>query len=130
MSIGIQTDAKLIKPLEGAIVRRYTAGAAIAAGTPVTMSADEAIDESDASDATLSFCHGVSVQAAAAAGVRIDVVVFGPISSITGGTAGVLVYVSDTVGEVSETAGTKTTIVGWNESATVLFVNPKVVSLS
>ena len=57
-------------------------------------------------------------------------VVHGPVSSITGGTPGLLVYGSDTAGEVSETAGTKDTIIGYNESATVLFVQPQIVDLS
>lgn len=37
MAIARDTTAANIKPLEGAIIRRYTAGAAIAAGEIVSM---------------------------------------------------------------------------------------------
>jgi hypothetical protein len=58
-------------------------------------------------------------------------VVFGPIIMCTAATPGALIYTIDTTtGEVGETAGTKTCIVGVAESATVLFVNPQMVSLS
>ena len=67
---------------------------------------------------------------AAAAGARVDVVVFGPVQCLTGATVGATVYATDTAGEPGETAGTKTAIAGWNESATVLFVSPVKVSLS
>ena len=40
MAFSRNATAELIKPLEGAIVRRYTAGAAIAAGELVSMSSD------------------------------------------------------------------------------------------
>jgi hypothetical protein len=125
----MDTVAEHIKPLTGSITRRYTCGSTVVAGTPVTMSADGFIDASDASDATLSFCHGIAVQGGVV-GDRIDVVVFGPIICVTGMTIGGLVYVSDTVGEMSQTAGTKTTIVGWAETAAIIFVNIKIVSLS
>jgi hypothetical protein len=129
MALTMDTTAEHIKPLEGAIVRRFTCGATVVAGTPVTMSADGFVDPSDASDATLSFCIGIALQGGLV-GERIDVVVFGPVVCVTGMTIGTLVYVSDTVGEMSQTAGTKTTIIGWAESASIIFVNIKIVSLS
>ena len=52
------------------------------------------------------------------------------VRGISGATVGATVYGSDTAGEPAETAGTKTTIAGWAESATVLFVSPVKVSLS
>lgn len=129
MALTMDTTAEHIKPLEGAIVRRFTCGSTIVAGQPVTMSADGFVDPSDASDVTLSFCIGIAIQGGLV-GERIDVVVFGPIICVTGMTIGTLVFVSDTVGETTQTAGTKTTIVGWAESASVIFVNPNVVSLT
>ena len=129
MALTMDTVAEHIKPLTGAITRRYTCGSTIVAGTLVTMSADGFVDASDASDATLSFTVGIAVQGGIV-GDRIDVVVFGPIICVTGMTIGALVYASDTAGEMSQTAGTKTTIVGWAESAAIVFVNIKYVSLS
>ena len=70
MAFSRNATAELIKPLEGAIVRRYTAGAAIAAGELVSMSSDGFIDPSDSTSAKNPVL-GVALQAAAAAGVRI-----------------------------------------------------------
>lgn len=130
MAATVETVAEHVKPLEGAIVRRYTAGSAITAGMPVTLAADGYIDPSDASDATLSFCKGIAVQTAVAAGDRIDVVVFGPVNCMTAATVGGLVYVSDTAGALAESVGTKDTIIGQADSATVLFVNVQIIDLS
>jgi hypothetical protein len=129
MALTMDTVAEHIKPLTGAITRRFTCGSTVVAGTPVTMSSDGFVDPSDASDVTLSFVAGIAVQGGVV-GDRIDVVVFGPIICVTGMTIGGLVYLSDTVGEMSQTAGTKTTIIGWAETAAVIFVNIKYVSLS
>lgn len=78
MATARDTVAEHIKPLEGAIVRRFTSGAAIAAGELVSMSSDGYIDPSD-STAAKNYVLGVAIQAAAAAGARVDVVVFGPV---------------------------------------------------
>jgi hypothetical protein len=129
MALTMDTNAEHIKPLEGAITRRFTCGSTVVAGTPVTMMSDGFVDPADASDVTLSFVAGIAIQGGAA-GERIDVVVFGPVICVTGMTIGALVYLSDTVGEMSQTAGTKTTIIGWAESAAIIFVNIKYVSLS
>ncbi len=119
-----------IKPLEGAIVRRFTAGSAIEAGMPVAMASDGYVDAADGSDTTLSFALGICLTEATAAGDRVDVVTHGPVVCMTGATPGKLEYVSDTTGAISETAGTKSTIIGVAESATVLDVNPIYVTLS
>ena len=51
MAIARDTTAANIEPKEGAIVRRYTAGATIAAGEIVSMQSDGYVDPSD------STCH-------------------------------------------------------------------------
>jgi len=130
MAIGLQGTAELIKPLEGAIIRRFTAGAAITAGHVIAMMADGAVDPADGSAFVGTQVIGVAIAAAAAAGDLVDVVTYGPISAITGGTPAAIVYISDTAGTVAETAGTKDTIVGYVESATVLFVRPRLIDLS
>ncbi len=127
MAIAVQTVAERIKPLEGSITRKGTLGATTVAGQPVTLQSDGFWDPTDTSAAQLTVA--IAVQGGAAA-EEIDLVMYGPVSSITGGTPGLLVYGSDTAGGVSETAGTKTTIIGYNRSATVLFVQPQIVSLS
>lgn len=123
MATARNTTAELIKPLEGAVVRRFTAGAAIAAGELVSMSSDGYIDPSD-STAAKNPVLGVSLQAASAAGARVDVVVFGPVVCLTGATPGGLQYNSTTPGEPLETTAGNQTVAGIAESATVLFVRP------
>jgi hypothetical protein len=122
------TDTTLIKPLKDAIVRRYTAGSAIAVGEAVAMASDGFIDPTDAS--AVNYPLGIALQAAGAAGERIDVVVHGPVVCMTGATVGALIYTTNTAGEFAESAGTKTSILGVAESATVLFVRPQIVTLS
>lgn len=123
MATARNTTAELIKPLEGAVVRRFTAGAAIAAGELVSMSSDGYIDPSDSTSAKNPVL-GVALQAAAAAGQRVDVVVFGPVVCLTGATPGGLQYNSTTAGEPLETTAGNQTVAGIAESATVLFVRP------
>jgi hypothetical protein len=130
MAIARDTTAANIKPLEGAIIRRYTAGAAIAAGELVSMMADGNVDPTDTSAFTGAQIVGVALAAAAAAADPVDVVTYGPVVCLTGATVAAIVYGGDTAGEPVETAGTKSAIAGFNESATVLFVRPRLVDLS
>lgn len=122
MAIARDTDAKRVKPLEGAIVRRFTAGAAVAAGQVVAMQSDGFVDPANTTAAAQQVA-GIAIQAVAA-GERADVVVFGPIVCLTGATPGATLHASDTAGEPAESAGTNAGIVGFVESATVAFVRP------
>lgn len=123
MAIARQTTARDVKPLEGATIRRFTAGATIAAGEIVDMQSDGYMDPSNTTSAAVDW-PVVAIQAAAT-GERFDAVTYGPVTAITGGTPGATVYASDTAGEPSESAGTNLGIVGWVEAANVLFVNPQ-----
>lgn len=123
MAIARDTTAKNIKPLEGAIIRRYTAGAAIAAGEIVSMQSDGFVDPANTTAAAQKVV-GIALQAASAAGEIVDVVIFGPVVAITGGTPGATLHASDTAGEPAESAGTNAGITGYVESATVAFVRP------
>lgn len=125
MALARDTTAANVKPLEGAIIRRYTAGVAVAAGEIVSMQSDGYVDPSNSTSAA-QMIVGIAVQAAAAAGDRIDVVVYGPVECMTGGTIGAAVYDSTTAGEPSESTAGNQKQVGFNESATVLFVRPLV----
>jgi hypothetical protein len=127
MAIARDTTAKNIKPLEGAIVRRVTLGATTLAGELITLQADGKWDPTNTAAAQVTVA--VALQGGADTEV-VDAVVFGPVKCLTGATIGALVYGSDTAGEPAETAGTKSTIAGYNETATVLFVQPQIVDLS
>lgn len=121
MAIARDTTAANIKPLEGAIVRRFTAGATVAAGEIVAIQSDGYVDPSDSTSAAMQNV-GVALTAAVA-GDRVDVVVFGPVQCITGGTPGAAFLNSTTAGEPSETPGGNQTKLGFVESATVAFIN-------
>lgn len=125
MAIARDTTADNIKPLNGAIIRRFTAGAAVAAGEIVSMQSDGYVDPANTTSAAQKVM-GVALQAAAAAGQVIDVVVFGPVVCVTGATPGAIIHASDTAGEPAESAGTNGGITGIAESATVIFVRPEV----
>lgn len=124
MAIARDTTADNIKPLNGAIIRRFTAGAAVAAGEIVSMQSDGYVDPANTTSAAQKVM-GVALQAAAA-GQVIDVVVFGPVVCVTGATPGATIHASDTAGEPAESAGTNGGITGIAESATVVFVRPEV----
>lgn len=127
MAASRDTTAEHIKPLEGAIIRRVQLGATTAAGELITEQSDGKWDPSNT--AAVQFTVAVALQA----GVDtdwVDAVFFGPVLCLSGATKGALIYASDTAGEPSESAGTKTTIAGFAESATVLFVQKQIVSFS
>jgi hypothetical protein len=125
MALARETDATLVKPLEGAVVRRFTAGSAIEAGMAVAMASDGAIDPANSTAVTLAMALGIALGPNDyAAGDRVDVVTFGPVVCLTGATPGDVVYTTNGAGEPSHTAGTTGEIIGMPESATVLFVNP------
>lgn len=129
MAFGRLSTAELIKPLEGAVIRRYTAGATIAAGEIVSLMADGYVDPANTTDFTAACVAGIAIQAAVA-GQRIDVVTHGPIVCLEDATPAALIYASDTAGEPATSVGTKDVLVGFAESASVLFVRPEFIDRS
>jgi len=128
MAIARDTVAKNVKPLEGALVRRFTAGAAIAAGEVVSMSSDGFIDPAIGTGLAGIKTLGIALPSRNgggdyAAADLVDVVVFGAVQCVTGATPGATVFVSDTAGEPAETAGTKSGVVGIAISTTAILVN-------
>ena len=71
MAIARNTTAETIKPLNGAIIRRYTAGAAVAAGEIVAMQSDGYVDPANTTSGFMQPV-GIALQAATAAGQVID----------------------------------------------------------
>lgn len=131
MALGRPTNLALIRPLGSgdnkAFVRKGTLGATTEAGEVVALQSDGKWDPAIATGVVKTV--GIAVQSGGD-GDAIDIVTYGPVECMTGATIGGLIYVSDTAGEPAETAGTKTTIIGYAETATILFVRPQVVSLS
>lgn len=130
MAASRDTTAEHIKPLEGAIVRRFKAAATIAAGELVnkTSTANE-VTPTDTTSVAVVAPVGVAIQGVAS-GDWLDVVVFGPVVCLSGATVGGLIYGSDTAGEPSETAGGKDVVFGFAETATILFVRPQVIDFT
>lgn len=126
MTIARDTTAANIVPLEGAALRRGIAGTTIGAGELVALQSDGYWDPAQATAAVLTVA--VSLQSAVV-GDAIDLVTHGPVKALTGATIGSLVYVSDTAGEPG-TTGTKGTVAGYAESATILFVQPQIIDFS
>lgn len=127
MSIGLDTTASNIKPLNGSTVIRGICGETIVAGNAVTLQSDGYWDQSDGNSAQLNV--GVAVQGGVA-GDQIDIVVHGPVQCVTGGTPAAQVYISDTDGDFSESVGTKDTRIGFVLSSTVVFVQPQIIDWS
>ena len=122
-----KASAADVKPLQGSIVRRGTLGASVTAPSPVTLQSDGKWDGMDTSAAQLT-C-GVAVQSGVD-GEEIDIVVFGPMLALSGATIGALVYGSDTTGAFDGAVGTKDVIIGYAETAKVLFVNIDIIDLA
>lgn len=123
------TDTTKIKPLEGAIVRRYNAGAAVVAGYPVYLNGSGAILTASGSSAAANRVIGVALRTLAS-GDRGDVVVKGPVYCLTGATPGGLLKTLNSAGGMDHTGGTKKTVVGVAETAEILFVRPRMGDLS
>lgn len=129
MAFGRDTTPANIKPLQGSTVRRYTAGTTIAAGEIVSLMADGYVDPADTAAMTGAIVVGIALQSVVV-GDGVDVVIHGPVQCLLEATAAALYYASDTAGEPSATVGTKDVLVGFAESATVLFVRPEFIDRS
>ena len=129
MAASRETDDTLVVPLEGAIIRRYKTGGAVEGGEAVYLDSSGYIQPANAGAVATNFCIGVAVKDIAS-GDMGSVVTYGPILCLTGATPGAVIYTTDTAGEMDETGGTKTTVVGVAESSTILFVNPWMISFS
>jgi len=128
MAVARDTTAANIKPLEGAVVRKAQIGATVAAGEIISLQSDGKWDPTDATS-TANLTARIAIQAGVDTDY-IDTVVLGPVKCTTGGTPGALVYASNAAGEPSESAGGKDLVVGYNESATVLFVQPQIIDFT
>lgn len=119
--------AAAVKPLEGAIVRRVQLGATTTAPSPITLQSDGKWDPTDTSAAQ------VTVRVAIQSGVDgdwVDAVCYGPVVALSGATIGSLVFGADAAGGFETAVGTKDTIIGYAETAAVLFVAPEIIDLS
>lgn len=132
MAFGRKSVLSQVRPLvvpsdPRTIIRKGTLGATTEAGEIVALQSDGKWDPAAASGVVLF--AGVAINGGAD-GDPVDVLRLGPIEVLVDATPGTAIYISDTAGEYSETAGTKSHIIGFAESATVLFVHPQPVALA
>ena len=122
-----KASAANVKPLEGAIVRRIQLGATVTAPSPVTLQSDGKWDGTDTGTAQLTVA--IAIQSGDDTDY-VDAVMFGPVVALSGATIGSLVYGSDTAGAFDTAVGTKDLLIGYAETATVLFVEPQSIDFS
>ena len=129
--------AAQVRPLNGAIVRRFTAGAAVSVGDAVYVASDGDVEPADADALASAQARGIAVAVgvagatSAAAGQAVDVVTHGAVAlGVTGLTDGEVIYVSTTAGKMDQTApaasGDYPFIIGWAEADGVIYVQPQV----
>lgn len=133
----LSVDQTLVTPGPGAIVERFTLGAAMTAGEAGNIdSSDGTVYEADANAAGRHRAHGVLITdnqgngntgGSYASGSDVGMCVFGKLYGFAGMTPGAPVYVSETAGTLTQTApdGDNACEVGYALSATVLMVCPK-----
>ena len=132
MAFGRNTVLSHVRPLVVAndprtIIRQGTLGATTEAGEIVALQSDGKYDPAAASG-VIKFA-GVALNSGGD-GDPVDVLLLGPCAVLAEATPGTVIYASDTAGEYSETAGTKSFIIGYAETATILFVHPQPVALA
>lgn len=122
------TQGSDIKPLAGAIIRRVTLGTTVTKGDPITLQSDGEWDPTDVTS-SVQLTVAIAVQGGVDDDV-VDAVMYGPVQCISGATPGTLAYASDTAGALDTAANGKDMVVGYIESATVLFVRPQIIDFS
>jgi hypothetical protein len=130
----ISLTAKEIRPLPGAVVQRFNAGGTLTPGQSVYIASDGDVEAVDADALGTSQVRGIVVSdgigsLSFAAGVRVDVVLGGPISGYASMTQGAIVYNSANAGKLDHTApagaGKCPCVAGYAMTDTILMVQPQ-----
>jgi len=132
MAFGRKSVLSQVRPLTvpsdpRTVIRKGTLGATTQAGEIVALQSDGKWDPAAASGVVLF--AGVALNSGGDTD-PVDVQLYGPCEVLIDATPGTAIYISDTAGEYSETAGTKSHIIGYAETATILFVAPQPVALA
>lgn len=128
----ITVTAQQVRALtrNGARVRRHRAGGTITIGNLVYIASDGDVEEADANVAGKGAAIGIAVQSydgetTINSGDPVTVCVYGPVSGYSSLTPGTMLWVSDNVGRIGDAAGALDRIVGYAETANIVFVNPE-----
>ena len=133
----ISITSGLVRPLNGAIIRRFAAGGAVSVGQAVYVDSSGDVQAADADAEASAQARGVVVgvgvagATSASTGQQVDVVTHGPVAlGASGLTDGAVVFNSTTAGAMDQTApalsGDYPFVIGWAESDGVLYVQPQV----
>lgn len=131
----ITVTAADVRPLPGAVVRRFDAGDTVTAGQAVYIADDGDVEPADADAEASSQARGIAVAdsdggTSFSAGDKVDVVVFGPVGGFSSMEEGEPVFVSTTAGALDQTApataGDFPFSIGYAESTAILFVQSQV----
>ena len=129
----VTVTAADVRPLPGAIVRRYDAGDTVTPGQAVYLASDGDVEAADADAEASARAIGIAVagpdgKVSFAAGDRVDVVTHGPVAGFSSLTPGGLMYSSVTAGSLADAAATASNdyiwVIGYAEAATTVYVSP------
>jgi hypothetical protein len=132
----ITVTAANVRPLNGAIIRRGTAGGTLTPGQIVYLDGANGWKAADASAAASGKVRGLVLSdgngaVSFASGQTVDILLFGPVEGFASMTPGAAHYLSETAGAINtaapSTASAVDVVVGWAESATVFFFSPEIV---
>lgn len=141
MANEIALTAADIRPLRGAQVVRAIAGEALTFGQAVYVSSysgdQPVVSKADGSAVATANPLGIVVApsvalagSSVASGEACDVVTFGPVGGFNSMTSGGTVWVHDTAGTLSSAVGTKSGVVGFSLTPTIVFVRPGLFTIS
>ena len=127
-----------VRPLPGALCRRFDCGGTVLAGYPVYLDTDGDVNAADAVTFTHDAVIGIAVAdsdggTAFADGDRIDVCVGGPLAGFSSLGEGSFIYTSANPGSLATAnagSGNYKFIVGQAHASTIIFVRPFTDNLS
>jgi len=129
----VTVTAADVRPLPGAVVRRYDAGGTVTAGMAVYLASDGDVEAADADGEASVRAIGIAVagpdgKTSFASADRLDVVTLGPVTGFSSLTPGGLMYSSVTAGKLADAAATAADdyiwVIGYAESAANVYVAP------
>ena len=126
----ITPTAASMRPLGGAVIRRFNAGGSGNVGDTVYIAADGDVEQADASSAGTTYAVGVVVAVAGkdvtafVAGNALDVVIWGPVTGFAAMTPNDVLYQSNTAARMGEAAGDSSHKIGRALTASTVFINP------
>jgi len=129
----VTVTAADVKPLPGAVVRRYDADATLYAGNAVYLKSDGEVAQADADTAANARAIGLAVagpegKTTFLAGDALDVVVGGPVAGFSSLTPGTYLFSSTTAGAIADAAATTQAdyiwVIGYAEAAARMYVQP------